>query len=1057
MSKVFKIFFVLILLSSIIMGQDLPFSKGVGFNQAFEKPNAKKINIQQYTRQDFKDIKRLGCDAVRLFIDMKNMVLEENNQLDPLYFFLLDHMVDIAEEEGVHLILANMSGFDYKNDPTVKDQLISIWTQMAEHYKNRSDKIYYEIANEPSNISDSSWNIMQKDVIDAIRKIDQKHTIIVCPANWSLVGNLQYMAEYEDDNLIYTFHFYDPFYFTHQGAAWASLDNLQGVPFPYDSTRMPDVPPQFIGSWEEWAYRDYKYNGTAEKVRELIGMAGQFKQERNVPLWCGEFGVYDKYSDDAERTYWYEIVGEEFRKYDIGWSVMGYRDGFAIYEKGTNSLFDHDLHSGVINALGLTMPTQSEYTLQPERNDVIIYDDFVSPRIDTWASCNECDINLFSEEDSKDGRFSLKFGDVPLWSLIDFRFRPIKDFSILVNEGYVLDFWIKGDTPTAKFMIRFDDSKTDDPNDHPWRMVHNIDQSIVPINNEWQHVQIPLSDFYEQGSYDDGWFDPVGAFDWGAIESFKIMTEYHGFEGINFWFDKIQIVKVFKADFIADVNLGKPPFSVKFNDCSEGVITEWFWDFGDGNTSNEQNPSHTYEKQGLYTVSLTVKGPSEGKTVIKEDYILVSLDQSGNMFHNGDFSDGINSWETYLHSNTQTNYNTNNQAFNIEITNGGDSDWNVQLLQKGISIQKDKIYTVSFDASSTKNESIGLNFSEDGGSFTEYGGAAFSLTNEIKNYSFSFKMEHTTNDNARFVVNMGNTIQNLVFDNFVLTEAITEMNLNLISPNGGETFKAGDQIEIAWHKTNVAEVVLEFSADNGNNWEEISASPLSNLTFNWKIPEISSDKCLLRVKSTYDNTIDDICDAPFKIMNPVIQISSPVSGTVWNEKESMEIKWTCSDIANIKILYSNDDGTSWNLISNNTDALSHSYNWEIPEAASENCFIKLINIADTTIFDVSDKFVIDKAVSVEDETVPDEFHLSQNYPNPFNPSTQIKFSVVESGHVTLLIYDMLGRKIATLVNTRKESGYYTVKFNADNLPSGIYIYHIKINDFVDSKKMILMK
>lgn len=85
------------------------------------------------------------------------------------------------------------------------------------------------------------------------------------------------------------------------------------------------------------------------------------------------------------------------------------------------------------------------------------------------------------------------------------------------------------------------------------------------------------------------------------------------------------------------------------------------------------------------------------------------------------------------------------------------------------------------------------------------------------------------------------------------------------------------------------------------------------------------------------------------------------------------------------------------------------------------------------------------------------FSLSRNYPNPFNPSTEIRYSVPERSLVTMEIYNALGQKIMTLVNGTKEAGSYTVTFNADNLPSGVYMYRLSTGKFSETKKMILEK
>ncbi len=97
-------------------------------------------------------------------------------------------------------------------------------------------------------------------------------------------------------------------------------------------------------------------------------------------------------------------------------------------------------------------------------------------------------------------------------------------------------------------------------------------------------------------------------------------------------------------------------------------------------------------------------------------------------------------------------------------------------------------------------------------------------------------------------------------------------------------------------------------------------------------------------------------------------------------------------------------------------------------------------------------------VSNESEnTTPDKFNLSQNYPNPFNPSTQIKYSIPESGKVELSVYDVLGRQVALLVNEVKAAGRYHITFDASSLPSGLYIYSLKTEANSETRRMLLLK
>ena len=107
--------------------------------------------------------------------------------------------------------------------------------------------------------------------------------------------------------------------------------------------------------------------------------------------------------------------------------------------------------------------------------------------------------------------------------------------------------------------------------------------------------------------------------------------------------------------------------------------------------------------------------------------------------------------------------------------------------------------------------------------------------------------------------------------------------------------------------------------------------------------------------------------------------------------------------------------------------------------------------------DFDGKFEYSDVVEVEVNSLPTEFSLAQNYPNPFNPTTSIEYSVMNNDYVSLKVYDILGNEVATLVNEQKSAGKYEVKFNANNLASGMYIYRIKAGEFTQTKKLILMK
>jgi hypothetical protein len=111
--------------------------------------------------------------------------------------------------------------------------------------------------------------------------------------------------------------------------------------------------------------------------------------------------------------------------------------------------------------------------------------------------------------------------------------------------------------------------------------------------------------------------------------------------------------------------------------------------------------------------------------------------------------------------------------------------------------------------------------------------------------------------------------------------------------------------------------------------------------------------------------------------------------------------------------------------------------------------------------DLNGNFAYHQLANEVEVGVPSVYAISQNYPNPFNPSTKIDFDIPYDGKVSIILYDMSGREVATLVNDVKPAGYYTQSFNASNLASGMYFYRITANggnqNFVMTKKMVLIK
>ncbi|NUQ25108.1 MAG: cellulase family glycosylhydrolase [Saprospiraceae bacterium] len=528
-----------------LIAQNTPFNRGVNLTGWFQANSAQGIQFSKYTKQDFEQIQSLGCDVVRLPVNLHYMTNgAPNYTLDPLFLNFLDEVADWAEELNLHLIFDNHT-FDpaADTDPAVGNILEKVWLQMAQHFKNRSDLIYYEILNEPHGISDALWNAIQQDVVQTIRTVDNTHWIIVGGAGWNSYYNLDDMPVYSDDKLIYTFHFYDPFLFTHQGASWVtpSLVPLADMPFPYNAAGMPSMPPSFAGTWVGDAFNNYANDGTVARVQQLLNIAVQFREQRQVPIYCGEMGVFMPNSDNDDRVFWYEVVREYLENNGISWTMWDYHGGFGLFEAGSDGLFDHDLNVPMLEALGFNIPPQSPFVTTPDSTGFPIYTDYIGAKI-YESSYNNGSLLFYSQDLPNNGDYCIRWTGADQYNNIGFDFRPDKDLTYLLSEGYALDFLVRGNTPGLEFDMRFIDTDTDSPNDHPWRMRVTIDETYAPWDGHWHHIHIPLADFTEHGAWeDDTWYNPQGDFDWAAVDRFEIVAEHSPLQNAGFWFDNIQV------------------------------------------------------------------------------------------------------------------------------------------------------------------------------------------------------------------------------------------------------------------------------------------------------------------------------------------------------------------------------------------------------------------------------------------------------------------------------------------------------------------------------------
>ena len=180
-------------------------------------------------------------------------------------------------------------------------------------------------------------------------------TLIAGGAQWSDVGQLEKIEVVADRNVVYNFHCYEPFKFTHQQATWAgdSVRGLKNAPYPSSPEAVAKVLPDLPDEKARQNMTQYgKENWNAEKIDALIARAAAWGKKNGVPLTCNEFGVYRK-APAADRGRCIEDVRKACEKYNIGWAMWDYAGGFAV---ATGKPGERVADADTVKALGLTAP-----------------------------------------------------------------------------------------------------------------------------------------------------------------------------------------------------------------------------------------------------------------------------------------------------------------------------------------------------------------------------------------------------------------------------------------------------------------------------------------------------------------------------------------------------------------------------------------------------------------------------------------------------------------------------------------------------------------------------
>ncbi|MBI5708615.1 MAG: cellulase family glycosylhydrolase [Armatimonadetes bacterium] len=287
---------------------------------------------------DWQNFERLGIKYVRLCVSPE--AIYDNGKPKAANLPALDAALKALVDHKLAVFLDLHDNGQLKLDSPGQNNtgLITFWEALSQRYKGKYEgDVVFEIVNEPifNQKNEAVWWELQDKVASAIRKIDPARSILATGTGWGGIDGLVAMQPLKLKNVIYSFHCYDPFFFTHQGASWVGEwpRDMKSVPFPSTPENVEAILSKNDAKFHD-ALRQYgKERNDAAYLRRRIKLAMDWARKNRVPAILGEFGAYPPVAPVDSRGRWFQAMMAACKAEKAPYCLWGYDDALGLGRK----------------------------------------------------------------------------------------------------------------------------------------------------------------------------------------------------------------------------------------------------------------------------------------------------------------------------------------------------------------------------------------------------------------------------------------------------------------------------------------------------------------------------------------------------------------------------------------------------------------------------------------------------------------------------------------------------------------------------------------------------